>query len=448
MKNVLVVCIAFGLVPLIVSAQGRIDFEENLVQYPAQVKYKVGVGEGTTLFMEQNCFTYMKYDPAQLELIHENSHRENGNPRKEGVVDMHAFRMSFLGANPAPTLAASEPRSFHTNYFIGSDPAKWASNVNSYGKINYSDLYNGIDLAAYNVSNQFKYDFIVAPHADPALIKMNFSGTSGIEILNHVLIIHLSTGDIEQQIPYSYQEINGLKYPVPCEYRIDPDGQTVTFHFPDGYDESHSLIIDPTVVAATFSGAPASVTTYGHCATSDPAGLIYTGGECFHAGYPTQVGSYQTNFAGNVDIAVSCLNANGSLLLWSTYLGGTGRETPNSLFAIAGGELYVLGVSNSSNYPTTAGCFDATYNGTSGSDDDIVVTHINNTGTALVGSTYIGGPQNDGGGWGIPWNMNGHDGMRGEIIVDASGNAWVASFTESPAFPTTVGTYDDTLDGT
>ncbi len=450
MKNILLTSIiVIGLAPFALIAQGKIDFEENLAQYPEQVKYKVGIGEGTTLFMEQNCFTYVKYDPAQLELIHENSHQEgNGDTRKEGVVDLHAFRMTFVGANPAATLSAMHPRSHYTNYFIGNNPAKWASHVASYNQVYYSGLYNGINLSAYSVNDQFKYDFIVAPGADPALIKMDFSGTDGIEVRENLLVIHLSTGDMVEQIPYSYQEINNVKYPVSCEYKIAADGRTVTFYFPNGYNHNYPLTIDPVVVAATYSGAPSGTTTYGHCATYDPWGSIFTAGECFNPGYPTQSGSFQTTFGGNVDIVVSCLNPNGSSLFWSTYLGGTGREIPNSLFAVTGGELYVLGASMSPNYPTTAGCYDATHNGVSGSDDDIVVTHINSSGTALIGSTYVGGIGNDGGGWGMPWSMNGHDGMRGEIIVDAGGNAWVASFTESTNFPVTPAAHDTTLGGT
>ncbi len=448
MKNILL-CSLFALciAPITGFAQGKIDFEENHTQYPAKVKYKVGIGGGTTLFMEKSSFTYVKYDPAQLEAIHDNSHQDqNHDTRKEGIVNLHSFRMTFVGANPTAIVSAMNPRPYYTNYFLGNDPAKWSSYVASYNEVFYTGIYSGINLSAYSVNDQFKYDFIVAPGADPSQIKMEFTSTNGIEIQNNTLIIHLSTGDMVEQVPYSYQEINNVKYPVACEYVIAPDGRTVSFKFPNGYNQSYALTIDPVLVAATYSGAPASTTTYGHCATYDPSGNIYTGGECFNPGYPTQAGSYQTTFGGNVDIAVAKLDPAGSNLLWSTYLGGSGREIPNSLFAVASGELYVLGATGSTNYPTSAGCFDATHNGTS-ADDDIVVTHVNNAGTALIGSTYVGGSLNDGGGWGMPWSMNGHDGMRGEIVVDAAGNPWVASFTESSNFPTSAGTYDATLGG-
>lgn len=426
-------------------AQGKIDFEQNYSQYPSQVRYKVGIGGGLTLFMEQNRFTYVKYDPAQLEQIHQNSHQaENGNTRKEGIVDLHAFHMNFVGANTNALVSAAGPRAYYTNYFLGNDPAKWAVNVPSYSEVFYTGIYPGINISAYSVNDQFKYDFIVAPNADPSQIKMNFDHTNGLMIQNNMLIIKLSTGDVVEQVPYTYQMIGNSKVSVACQYVLAPDGETVSFYFPNGYDHNYPLTIDPVLIAATYSGAPAGTTTYGHCATYDPSGNIYTGGECFAAGYPSQPGSFQTTFGGFVDIAVSKLDPNGSNLLWSSYVGGIDREIPNSLFATATGDLYILGASSSANYPTSGGCFDASYNGTG--DDDIVVTHLNPTGTALVGSTYVGGSADDGGGF-VPWSMNGHDGMRGEIIVDGVGNAWVSSFTASANFPTSPGTYDATLGG-
>ena len=116
LSSLFALCIA----PVLSFAQGgTIDFEENHTQYPSRVKYKVGVGSGTTLFMEKNCFTYVKYDPAQLEAIHENSHQnENQNARKEGVVDLHAFRMTFAGCNPSPIVSAMNARPYYTNYFL------------------------------------------------------------------------------------------------------------------------------------------------------------------------------------------------------------------------------------------------------------------------------------------------------------------------------------------
>lgn len=453
LKNSFLLLILLLSGPLFLRAQqiaippGGIEFEENKNQYPDQVRYRATAGPGISLFMENNRFTYVAFDPAELERIHEASHKEGAVPAKQGVVHLHAFRVDFKGSDPDVTVSASGKKSFYRNYFLGNDESRWASGVGVYSAVTYTGLYPGIDLVAYNQKDNFKYDFRVAAGADPKLIRMEFEGTDGISLHNNRLHIQLSTGEIVEQEPYSYQLIGNSKRVVKCFYEIAADGKTVSFRFPSGYDPAYPLVIDPILVGATYSGAPSSCMTFGHCATYDVSGNIYTGGECFNPGYPTNAGSFQQNFGGgNVDIAVAKLNTNASSLLWATYLGGSGEEIPNSLVTSPSGELYVLGKTTSANYPVSAGCFDNSYNG----GDDIVVTHLNAAGSSLIGSTYMGGSLDDGGaGWSwLPWGMNGHDGMRGEIIVDPSGNAWVASFTSSNNFPTTAGTYDNTLGGT
>ncbi len=414
-------------------------FQENKNQYPAQVKYKAGIGEGLSLFMEKDKFTFLKFDPAQLEQIHEESHEKK--TKKSGNVNFHAFHMDFIGSNPGVEMTASNKSASYSNFFRGNDPAHWASEVYAYQQVNYKNIYPGIDIHAYNQDQFFKYDFVVSAGIDPSIIQMQFIGADNIVLQDNKLIIKTSVGDIIENIPFTYQIINGVKKEVKCSYVLSGDN-TVSFDFPEGYDPTQILIIDPVLIAATYSGGPFSCTTYGHCATYDGAGNIYTGGECFDPGYPTTAGAFQSAFAGMVDISISKFNPNGSALIWASYVGGTDGDIPNSLFVNSNQEIYILGASSSNNYPTSAGCFDNSYNGL----EDIVVTHFNSTGTALIGSTYVGGTGDDGGGW-VSWSINGHDGMRGEIIVDGSDNAWIASFTSSANFPTSAGTYDNGLDG-
>lgn len=421
-----------------------IEFEENRNQYPDQVLYQTSAGAGVSLFMEKNRFTYVMYDPAELEKIHEASHEAGKGSVKEGIVHMHAFRMNFVGSDPAVAVSGSGKKSWYKNYIRGNDESRWASNVGVYEKVSYTGIYPGIRMVAYAQDGHFKYDFEVAAGADPNQISMQFEGLDELSVKNNRLHIRTSTGMLIENAPYTYQIIDNVKQEVKCQYELSSDGKTVSFRFPSGYNADYPLIIDPVLVGASYSGAPNSCTTYGHCATYDPTGNIYTGGECFNAGYPTGVGAFQTTFGGNVDIAIGKLNPNASSLLWATYVGGNQREIPNSLFVPLNGEIYILGATTSANYPVSAGAFDNSYNGL----QDIVITHLNNTGTALVGSTFVGGTADDGGGGWVPWSMNGHDAMRGEIIVDGAGNAWVASFTSSANFPTSAGTYDATLGGT
>src|SRR5262249_32797992 len=137
---------------------------------------------------------------------------------------------------------------------------------------------------------------------------------------------------------------------------------------------------------------------------------------------------------GFTDMALSKLNPDGSQLLWATYVGGSDADYPNSLFVSSSDELHVYGSSQSSNFPTTATAFDGSANGNS----DIVVFKLSSTGSALLGSTYVGGSQADGAN---ALTFNYGDDNRGEIVVDAAGNSYVASCTSSPTFPTTAGAY-------
>lgn len=415
----------------------KVYFTENKKQWPEQVRYHTSVGNGTSLFLGNNTFTYVKYDTGQLEKIHD----KQGLNKSDQLILLHAFEMEFLNANTEIQAEAHGKADFYNNYFSGSDPSRWASNVHSYSELYYKNVYRGVDILFYSEEGNFKYDFILSPGTDPSAIKMNYRGADKLLVENTRLIIKTSVGDVVENIPLAYQLIEGIKKEVLCLYTLSADGNTVEFSFPKGYDPAYTLVIDPVLVAATYSGAPPSTITFGHCAAYDNSGNIYTGGECFNPGFPTTTGAYQSTFAGITDMAISKLNPNGSALLWATYLGGSSAEVPNSLFINNAQEVYVLGYSDSPNYPTSSGCYDNSINGSA----DIVVSHLNATGTGLVGSTYIGGSADDG--FFLNTKLNDHDGLRGEIIVDAAGNACISSYTSSSNFPTTAGCYDNSFNG-
>jgi gliding motility-associated-like protein len=429
---------------LIISCYGqqgaKILFEENKSQWPAAVQYKADV-QGARIFLEKNRFTFLAVNEQDLERLHDA--REKGGEQeqmKDSLVRLHAFRANFTGSSENVNITRGKQSDFYSNYFIGNDKAKWASEVHSFESITYQSLYPGIDLLAYSENDRFKYDFVIGKGGDPGRIRIRYEGADKVALKNDRLVISTTAGTIEESIPLAYQVIGNSHKKIGCRYELSKDGNTVSFVLPEGYDPEYKLVIDPVLVAATFCGGTAM--TYGHSATYDRLGNIYTGSECFNVGYPTTPGAFQVTFAsGGTDIAISKLNPNGSSLLWATYLGGSGTESPNSLVVNDALEIYVLGISNSPNYPVSAGCYDNTQNGM----QDIVVTHLDAAGGSLVGSTYVGGNQNDGRWTG--YAMNGHDGLRGEIIVDQSDNAWISSYTASVNFPVTPGAYDQTQNG-
>ncbi|WP_317899541.1 DUF7948 domain-containing protein [Aurantibacillus circumpalustris] len=420
------------------KTEGRFGFEKNKGQWPEQVEYKADLGSGRRIFFEKNKFTYVVYNPDDLYRAHENEHDKRGS--KNELINIHAFEMVFVNANTFDIVQGSGMTNFYYNYFLGNDPSKWASEVPVFRNLSYSNLYDGIDLVAYQKDNDFKYDYIVKPGADVKHIQLKFNGANKLEIKNNNLHIVTSVGDVVESIPTAYQIIDGKEVKINCEYKLANDGETVSFYFPEGYDSNYELIIDPIVVASTYSGSTA--TTYGHCATYDGLGNIYSGGRCFAIGYPVSTGAAQVTFGGQQDIAISKLNPTGSALIYATYLGGSAEDNPHSMFVNSSNELYVYGSTGSANFPTTTGAYDVTHNGLS----DMVVCKLNPTGTTLLGSTYIGGSANDGFNNGLTYNYA--DAYRGEIVLNSNSEVFIVGTSESTNFPATTGAYDVTHNGT
>lgn len=419
-------------------AQNGVQFIQNKGQLPEHVDYKADLQNGA-VFVEGTTMTFVFQNLNDMEHLHEHHHDAEVldlSDEHELNVGMHAYKTQFINANSEAKHTAHDEQVGIYNYFIGNDPSKWATHVRRYKSVNYEQLYEGIDVKLYSSNENFKYDFIVQPKADPSLIQFNYQGLDGLKLENGNLILSTSVGEMIEQAPYAYQVIDGKTVRVDCSYRLE--NGIVSFKL-GKYAKNDVLIIDPVLVAATYSGS--TVTNYGHSACYDNNGNIFTGARSFGPGYPTTVGAYQMNFGGGgVDISISKLNPDGSALIYATYLGGGGTEYPHSMVTNDAGELYVFGSSSSTNYPTTAGAYDNTLGGS----QDMVISHLSTDGSVLIGSTYMGGSGSDGSN---SVTSNYGDGFRGEIIVDSNDDCFIVSSSQSLNFPTTAGAYQTTLSG-
>ena len=421
--------------PIIAFSHGdikQVKYIENKGQWKENILFKANIPEGQ-IFLEDHKFTYSFMDYKTLDSLHHIAHEVNNKDLfKNSIIDGFAFSVNFLGSNKKSIKNGIQQLREYHNYFIGNDKKKWKGKVPIYNVVNYTSIYNGIDLKIYNDNQFLKYDFIVAPNANTNNIQLYYDGITP-KINNNQLEIDLGFNTIIEQAPYAYQIINGIKTEVKCKYILKDN--IISFNFPNGYDNTVELIIDPTLIASTLSGA--STICFGHSATYGMNGEIFTGGTNTGGGYPTSTGSFQQNFGGGTwDIAISKLSPDGSSLLWATYIGGTGSDYPHSMMANNLNELYIYGSTDSYDYPTSVNAFQNTHAGSS----DIIVTHLTEDGSNIIGSTYIGGSGNDGRN-----NVTGNfgDTYRGEIIVDDYNNAYIASFSTSLLEVPTA--YTDTL---
>jgi hypothetical protein len=404
---------AYGKLPL--------HFEANRGQTHEDVRF-LARGPGYNLFLTptEAVLTLMKQEaPARRPAAHDKS-----KPRTPATGTV--LRITFAGANPDLRVTGLEELPGKANYFIGNNPAKWRTNVPTYLKARYTDLYPGIDLIYYGNQRQLEYDFVVHPGADPSAIALRFMGADKVEVdVQGDLVLHTVVGPIRQRKPVIYQEIGGVRKEIPGGYVLTATRQA-SFKVA-AYDASQPLVIDPVLFYSTYLGGNAF--DVGSSIAVDSAGNAYVTGFTNSSNFPTTAGAFHTTFGGSFDAFVTKLNPTGSGLVYSTYLGGSGQDIGRAIAVDAARNAYVTGLTNSSNFPTTAGAFQTAYGGGS---QDAFVTKLNRTGSALVYSTYLGGSDVD-------------DGFS--IFVDAVGNAYLSGGTNSANFPTTPGAFQTTNAG-
>lgn len=465
-------CIVFVFFTATVSAQTTIEFVENKGQWDESVLFRGEVHNGA-LFLQKNGFTVLQHHADDLEQMFEDFHGHGphadehtaagvsgrkayprpagpgtggGTSDPDGVLRSHAYRVSFVGANPNSPVQREKPVSSYVNYFIGNDPAKWGADCKIFQAVTYKDVYPNIDIRYYAQNNQLKYDFIVHPGGNVGDIVMLYEGADRLYVKKKELVIQTSVGDIKELEPYSYQPgMNGTEQ-VNCRFVVE-NKNTVRFKVTN-YDPSKTLIIDPTLVFSTFTGSTAS--QWGFTATYGSDGSLYSGGIVFGSGFPVSPGAFQANYSATgsgdafFNIGIMKFNATGSNRLYATYIGGEGRDQPHSLIEDSQGNLVILGRTASNSYPLMPSSNREGPNG----GWDIVVTKLNATGTGLIGSMRIGGSGTDGANMGASRNRDGikvfyGDDSRSEVILDAAGNIYFVSNTQSNAnpglFPTTLG---------
>lgn len=435
----------------------NIQFEENKNQHPKHVKFSAPLFRGAKVYFEENAFTYHFWDASKIAALHHPSHDENNvsiNPTQAQSVNFYAYKARFLGAHLHPEIEASEKENFYRNYFTRSDSSQWSSYVSVYNRIKYVSLYDGIDVEVYNNGANMEYDYHIAPGANPNHIKIKYEGVQSISLKGGDLCLKTGLGQVRETKPVAYQMINGVKKIIECKYTLENDN-TVTFVFPEGYDNTMELIIDPILICSGYSGSTAD--NWAYTATYDAAGNIFSGGIVTAIGYPTTTGAYQTTFGGGstggnnypFDICITKYNPNGSAMIYSTYLGGNNNEHPSSIFTDAADNLFLLGKTYSSNFPVTAGSFDNTFNGIC----DLVVCKFNPSGSSLLASSFVGGSGEDGVNVTANFTLNSSlkynyaDDSRGDIMLDAAGNCYVSSCTKSTDFPATAGAFQTAFQG-
>jgi hypothetical protein len=449
-------------------------FAPNEGQTEESVRY-VARGAGYSFFFTD--------DAAVLSLV-----RTEGQP----IVGV-ALELEFVGADADAHPEARVPAAGAVTQIEG--PAgDSVSGVQTYRELVYRDLWPGIDMVFRGDDGELKYEFHLDAGADPRDIRLDYDGASGLALgSDGSLDIDTDLGLLNDAQPVSHQA--GDDGRIPAESRYVLHGADGGYGFAVGeYDSSLPLVIDPAIDFSTVVGGTGSDS--GRGIDVDAEGNLYVTGQTASANFPTTVGAYDRGYNNNTDVFVTKLDSSGSSIGYSTFVGGFAFDSGNGIAVDDEGAAYVAGFSGSLNFPVTPGSFDTTQNGGSdafalkldstgsrleystylggagfsfegangiavdgtgsayvtgftgsaafpttagafdttknGTGNDVYLTKLEPSGSALSYSTFLGGSTSDTG---------------NDVDVDGAGRASVTGFTASADFPTTPGAHDSSHNG-
>ncbi|MBZ5723668.1 MAG: SBBP repeat-containing protein [Acidobacteriia bacterium] len=423
-----------------------LSFEPNQGQLDSTVQY-LSRGSGYALFLT----------PGNVVL-----NLERQTPQAASV---DTLRMSLIAANPQVNAVGLARQAGVVSYFIGNDPKNWRSGIPTYGKVQYSQVYPGVDLVFYGNQRQLEYDFVVAPGADPSRIAWRIDGARASVDAQGNLALRAPHGPATFQKPVLYQMDGNKKTRVEGAFAVA--GNQVRFRL-GSYDHSRALIIDPVLSYASYlggkdtdaigiaTGPGGSKLSTSQGIAVDSAGSAYVTGNTLSLDFPTKnplpnlsappaklpgvtPGEWATAF-------VTKFSPDGSSVVYSTYLGGNGFDQGYAIAVDSSGSVYVTGMTQSTNFPITAGAYQIVCSPTPGNtgassappgcnqaNRSAFVTKLNPTGTGLIYSTFLGGYAYQ---------------YATAIAVDSAGRAYIAGneqvycstqYTFQGCFPTTSG---------
>lgn len=383
-----------------------LHFEPNLGQIDSRIKFTArGKSYNLSLSATGATFTVRRQSSLPKSAQERLQSEKQSSRTKQAVV-----QMQVVDADAAAQTIGVDELAGKSNYFIGSDPNKWRTDVPNYGRVHYSEVYRGIDLEYYGNNRQLEYDFIVKAGADPRSIRLRYNGVKNLRVDKEgELILETGLGEMRQKKPVIYQEENGARREIAGGYKIH--GQETSFWLGE-YDAKKTLVIDPVIVYATYHGGTGEDT--GNAIAVDASGNAYIVGNT-SGGFPVTTG--QSYGGGTSDIFISKLNPSGNGFVYSTYLGGNQTDSGKGIAVDPQGNVYVTGQTNSNDFPRSPSPRQNSYGGGTG---DAFVTKLNAAGNALVYSTFHGGSGTD-------------DGT--DIAVDSSGQVYLTGATSSD-FPT------------
>jgi len=397
-------------------------FIENIGQFDAPARFQVR-GGGRTLWLADHALWF-----TVLERPYVDASQRRARPVWEhiGTLDEDQprrgvnLKLSFVGANPHPRLEPFNRLDTHVSYFTGNDPAKWHPDVPVWGGVRYVDLYPGIDLEMSGAGGQWQPRIIAHPGADLSTVRLRVEGADALALDGDCLRLTTAVGTFS--LPAILTGDGAALQPTVTNHTITLAPSPFNL-LPKSVDSAPTDLLYSTFVGGSHDDLGFSIAV-------DAGAAAYVTGLTSSSDFPTTPGAFQTTYGGDeYDAYVAKVNATGRELVYSTFLGGSGLDSGQSIAVDSNGSAYISGLTASSDFPTTAGAFQTSFGG---GFSDAFVTKLNATGGSLVYSTLLGGENGD---------------QIVDVALNTSGPAYVTGLTDSTDFPVTPGAFQTTSGG-
>jgi uncharacterized protein (TIGR03437 family) len=334
-------------------------------------------------------------------------------------LDGGTITLALADSNPYPITSAEGELPGRSNIFVGNNRSRWCRSVRTYRQVRYKDLYPGIDMVVYGSEGRLEYDLIVGPGADVSRVRLLLRGARDVAATASG-DLHATTlgGSLTMKQPLVYQEQNGRRESIVGRYALNESGE-ISFEI-GPYDRARPLVIDPVLMYATYLGGRGDegATSMSEARFADIAvdkdGNTYLITTTTSTDFPVR-GPIQPNANSGLDAVITKLSADGSSVIYSTYLGGRGIDRGFGIAVDENGAAYVTGRTQSTDFPTVN-----PLKRSLGGDEDAFIAKLDPTGSQLLFSTYLGGTHRD-------------DGIS--IALDSLGNVVATGETQSSDFP-------------
>ncbi|HUU44883.1 MAG TPA: SBBP repeat-containing protein [Acidobacteriota bacterium] len=341
------------------------------------------------------------------------SSNEIFDPRPEAGLGL--INLTFIGANPDPTVVGEHPTRFAYNYFRGTTPDDWHVNVTNYRSVLYRDAYDGIDVRYLCTNNGAMHiEFTVSPGADVSQIRIALESTepeqadqrSRAAVLASRSDLIASARVSQMRGNRQAEDVGSIQYVAEGILGVQLD---------NGYDDKASLVISATLDFSTYLGGGSFDQAWDIAV--DDSGYIYVTGSTTSSDFPMKH-AIDSNHLGDIAVFVTKISPSGDSLIYSTFLQGNLTDHGRSIAVDRLQCAYVTGSTQNGtvDFPVW-NAYQSTYNGSY----DAFVTKLSRDGDSLIYSTLLGG--------------NGANLGYG-IAVDSLGRAVATGYTTSTDFPT------------